>query len=79
MRIDPKKTDSIILFIPDNQYYIKSSAVLKILDSFGEIWKLSQVFWFIPKPIRDYIYDFIAKNRYKWFGKNESCEIGTKN
>ncbi len=78
LQIDPSKTDSIVLYIPESQHYIKSSAVLKILNSFGGVWKLMQIFWLIPKPIRDFIYDFIARNRYKWFGKNESCEISSE-
>ncbi len=77
LQINPNKTDSIILYIPESQHHIKSSAVLKILNSFGGVWKLIQIFWIVPKPIRDIIYDFIARNRYKWFGKNESCEISS--
>ncbi len=78
LQIDPSKTDSIVLYIPESQHYIKSSAVLKTLNSFGGVWKLMQIFWIVPKPIRDIIYDFIARNRYKWFGKNENCEVSSK-
>lgn len=77
IQIDTSKIDSIILYAPSLTYNIKSSAALKIMNSFGGFWKLSTVFWIVPKPIRDIIYDFIAKNRYKWFGKKENCMIPT--
>jgi predicted DCC family thiol-disulfide oxidoreductase YuxK len=38
-------------------------------------WKWTQAFWIVPKFIRDAVYNIIAKNRYKWFGKKETCMI----
>lgn len=79
LKIDTTKTDSIVLYNPtDFSYAIKSTAALRIMKRFGSWWKLTQVFFLIPKPIRDLAYDVIAKNRYKWFGKKESCMIPTK-
>ena len=75
--IDTSKVDSIILVYSDTEYYIKSTAGLKIGKHFKGLWKLFQVFWIVPTPIRDVVYNFIAKNRYKWFGKKESCMIPT--
>jgi predicted DCC family thiol-disulfide oxidoreductase YuxK len=77
LKIDVSKTDSIILYEPDVAYDIKSTAALKIMKDFGGFWVLTQVFEILPTPIRDYFYDYIAKNRYKWFGKKESCMIPT--
>lgn len=77
LQIDIAKTDSIILYEPTVGYDIKSSAALKIMNDFGGFWKLTQLFWVFPRPIRDIAYDFIAKNRYKWFGKKEACMIPT--
>ncbi|SNR16397.1 thiol-disulfide oxidoreductase DCC family protein [Tenacibaculum jejuense] len=77
LNIDTTKIDSIILFEPTSTYYIKSSAALKIMNSFGSVWKLTYFFWLIPKPLRNLAYDFIAKNRYRWFGKKEQCMIPT--
>lgn len=77
LKIDTSKIDSIILYDPNISYEIKSSAALKIMNHFGGLWKLTQVFWIIPRPLRDLVYDFIAKNRYKWFGKKEACMIPT--
>lgn len=75
--IDCEKIDSIILYEPNLSYDIKSSAVLKIMNNFNGLWKLSQLFWIVPKPLRDLVYDFIAKNRYNWFGKRTSCMLPT--
>ncbi|CAM1333296.1 thiol-disulfide oxidoreductase DCC family protein [Tenacibaculum aestuariivivum] len=76
--INTSKIDSIILYEPKIAYYIKSTAALKIMASFGGFWNLTIILKFIPEGFRDYCYDFIAKNRYKWFGKKETCIIPTK-
>ena len=68
----PKETDSVI-FIEKGQAYSKSAAALCIAAYFGGAWKLLQIFRWIPAAIRDFFYDIIARNRYKWFGKKESC------
>ena len=77
LKIDVSKINSIILYEPGVAYDIKSTAALKIMKDFGGFWILTQVFEILPTPIRDYFYDYIAKNRYKWFGKKESCMIPT--
>ena len=64
-----------IVFILNNKVYLKSSAALRILWSLGGGYKLLFVFWIIPKPLRNFVYDFIATNRYKWFGKRDQCMI----
>jgi predicted DCC family thiol-disulfide oxidoreductase YuxK len=51
--------------------------VLQVLNRLPWYWKWTQVFWLVPRPVRDAVYDFIARNRYKWFGKKESCMIPT--
>jgi predicted DCC family thiol-disulfide oxidoreductase YuxK len=69
--------DSIILYIPQEAYYIRSTAALKIMNEFSGMWKLTNIFYLIPSRIRDAFYNFVARNRYKWFGKGESCRIMT--
>ncbi|WP_299002384.1 thiol-disulfide oxidoreductase DCC family protein [uncultured Tenacibaculum sp.] len=76
--VDTSKVDSIILYEPSVAYYIKSTAALKIMNDFGGIWKLTQVFGILPEGLRNIVYDYIAKNRYKWFGKKEACMIPSK-
>jgi predicted DCC family thiol-disulfide oxidoreductase YuxK len=77
LNIDKKSLDSIILYIPNDRYYVRSTAALKIMNDFSGIWKLTQIFYAIPLFIRDYIYNTVAKNRYNWFGKKENCRIPT--
>lgn len=66
--------DSIIL-IADAKIYSKSSAILKIAKLLGGFYSFGVVFYIIPKFIRNSMYDFVAKNRYKWYGKRESCML----
>ena len=69
-----ENTDSLI-FISDKRVYIKSTAVLMILQGLSGGWKLLFGLIIIPGFLRDRIYDFIAKRRYRYFGKSESCII----
>ena len=75
--IDISKIDSIILYEPGVSYDIKSTAALKILQDFSGIWNLFSILLLLPEGFRNLIYDYIAKNRYKWFGKKEKCMIPT--
>ena len=75
--IDTSKVDSFILIEPGIAYYIKSDAALEIANDFGGLWKLLQVFKWIPASFRNVIYDFVARNRYKWFGRKDQCMIPT--
>ena len=70
------KMESVVL-IQGDHYYLKSTAVLKMLRELGGAWSLSYVFIWIPRSVRDFIYDLIAKSRYKIFGKQDSCMIPT--
>ena len=75
--IDPSKMDSIILIEPDVAYFTKSDAALRIGQGFGGLWKILALFTWVPRPIRDGIYNIIAKNRYRWFGRKDACMIPT--
>jgi predicted DCC family thiol-disulfide oxidoreductase YuxK len=68
--------DSFILAWQGN-VYIKSSAALKVAQLLGLPFSLSNVFWIIPSFIRDSVYSVIARNRYRWFGKKETCRLPT--
>lgn len=70
--IKSKGIDSIV-FIRDNRYYLKSTAVLYILKDLRGGWKFLFGFVVIPTILRDLFYDLIAKMRYKLFGKRDSC------
>ena len=75
--IDTAKTDSILLYTPEKGVTSKSTAALQIAYHLGFPQHLLSLFLIIPTVIRNWVYDYIAKNRYKWFGKKESCWIPT--
>ena len=75
--IDTHKTDSILLYTPEKGVNYKSTAALKIAGHLGFPINVISVFIVIPVFIRNWIYDYIAKNRYKWYGKKEQCMIPT--
>jgi len=68
---------SSIIYIENDEVYQKSTAALKIAKHLDGAWPLLYAFMIVPKFIRDRVYDLIAKNRYKWFGKTEACWIPT--
>ena len=76
-QIDPKTTDSMVLIQPGKAFYLRSDAALAIGKQLPGIWGLLAVFQWVPSSIRDIVYDFMARNRYRWFGKKESCMIPT--
>jgi predicted DCC family thiol-disulfide oxidoreductase YuxK len=75
--INPINIDSIILYEPGIAYYYKSQAALEISKSLGGFFHLGTIFRLIPLGISNQLYDYIAKNRYKWYGKKENCMIPT--
>ena len=68
--------DTIVCKDSESLYY-KSGAILHIMMKIGGVWKLMALCYIIPKFIRDFFYDIIANNRYKVFGKKESCRMPT--
>ncbi|ALJ04063.1 thiol-disulfide oxidoreductase [Pseudalgibacter alginicilyticus] len=75
--IDTTKIDSILLYTPKNGIVYKSTAALKIAIHLNFPINLMSVFLIIPPFIRNWVYDYIAKNRYKWYGKKASCWVPT--
>lgn len=69
--------DSIVL-IENNRIYTRSTAALRIVKRLRRLWPALYIFILIPRFIRDPIYDFVAKNRYRWFGKRSTCFIPDK-
>lgn len=74
--IEQQNLSSVIL-LNDEKIYKKSTAAIKILSQLGGLWHLMPALFIIPKFLRDFFYDYFAKNRYRWFGKKEICEINS--
>lgn len=75
--LDPNVMDSVILIEPGVAYYQKSSAAIEIAKHLSGGYSYLSYLSFLPEGLRDGIYNIIAGNRYKWFGKKDSCMIPT--
>ena len=64
-----------IIYLEEGQLYTRSTAALKISKHLSGAWPLLQTGYILPSFVRDGIYNFIAKNRYKWFGKKDQCMV----
>jgi len=65
--------DGTVILLKDDQVYVKSDAAVKIAKDLDGLWSILYIFNFIPRPVRDFIYSKISKNRYRWFGKKNEC------
>lgn len=74
--LDPDALSSVVV-IEDGRVWQESSAALRIARHLPGAWKLLRVFIVIPRPLRDAVYRLIARNRYRWFGKSETCWLPT--
>ncbi|MEM8598459.1 MAG: thiol-disulfide oxidoreductase DCC family protein [Bacteroidota bacterium] len=76
--ITPETTapDSIAL-VEGGRLYFRSAAALRVAARLDGAWPLFQVFLVVPAPLRDVVYDWIARNRYRWFGKQDTCRLPT--
>jgi predicted DCC family thiol-disulfide oxidoreductase YuxK len=66
-----------VLLIEDGRVYDRSSAALRIARGLSGLWPLFSVFRIVPRPLRDLAYDWLARHRYRWFGRTESCRVPT--
>jgi predicted DCC family thiol-disulfide oxidoreductase YuxK len=61
------------ILLENNKIYTRSTAALQVIKKLGGLWPLLYLFIIVPPFIRDAVYNWIARNRYRWFGKQESC------
>lgn len=73
-----KNVESVVL-IEENKIYLQSTAALKIAKYLKGAYPLLYGFMIVPPFIRNSIYNYVAKNRYKWFGKRDTCMIPDEN
>ena len=73
----PQSDMQSFVFVEDGKAYTRSTASLKVCRYLRGLWPLCYAFIIVPKFIRNGIYDWIAKNRYKWFGIRRECMIPT--
>lgn len=75
--IDTKVIDSIVLYQPGVAYYYKSAAALEIAKDLNVFFYWTRILNILPERLRNSLYDYIARNRYKWYGKKETCIMPT--
>jgi len=73
-RLDPADMTSIIL-VEGRQTYARSTAILRIARGLRFPWPLAAWFVVIGPPVRDWVYDWVARNRYRWFGRFDACRM----
>lgn len=69
----PTESFDTFVLVEDDKIHFKSTAALRVVKSLSGMWPLLYVFIIVPRFIRDAVYGFVARNRYKWFGKRDSC------
>lgn len=64
-----------VLFLQNDRLYARSDAALRILGELDAPWSALRVLLLVPRPIRDWVYDLVARKRYRWFGRSETCMV----
>ena len=76
--LSEERLTSLVL-IEESSYSLKSTAALRILGRMALPWAALSIFLIVPQFARDWVYDFIARNRYRWFGRKAACPLPQKN
>ena len=74
--LDPAEPLSMLL-TDGTRVWTESDAVLRVVAGFGGAWRLTALLRVMPRPLRDWAYRTIARNRYRWFGKRDACIMPT--
>jgi predicted DCC family thiol-disulfide oxidoreductase YuxK len=72
-REPPRNEFESVVLIEAGRVYERSTAALRIARRLSGLWPLVTALLLVPRPIRDAVYRFIARHRYRWFGKTDQC------
>ena len=72
--LDPSALDTLVL-IERGKVHVKSTAALRIVRRLSSRWRALYMLIAVPRPVRDFAYDWFARRRYRWFGKREECMV----
>ena len=72
----PTLPDSMVL-VHRGRFWTRSGAALAVARRLPFPWPCASVFWLVPAPLRDLVYGWIARNRYRWFGRRSECWVPT--
>ncbi len=71
----PSTDFDTVVMVAGDRVFTRSDAALEIVRRIGGAWSLLTVFKIVPRPLRNAVYDWVARHRYRWFGRTESCMI----
>ena len=74
--LDPDDLSSVIL-VEDGRAYARSDAALRVARGLSGAWRAAGALRVVPRPLRDLVYGWVARNRYRWFGRREACMVPT--
>lgn len=72
---EPGEAPGSLVLLADGKAYLRSAAALRIAKGLDRAWPLASALLLIPAPLRDLAYRFVARNRYRWFGKETACDV----
>ena len=67
--------EGTFVLIDNGEVFTRSTAALKVSKHLSGLWPLMTIFMIVPRFMRDWVYNLISKNRYRWFGKRDTCMI----
>jgi predicted DCC family thiol-disulfide oxidoreductase YuxK len=73
----PAEPITSMVLVEQDRCFTRSTAALRIARNLGGAWPLAYVFMLVPRPVRDVIYDWVARHRYRWFGRSDACRVPT--
>lgn len=73
----PQQNFTSLVLIENGKYYLKSTAALRIAKKLNGAWPVAYSLMVVPGFIRNFVYDMVANNRYRWFGRQDSCMLPT--
>lgn len=72
--MDTENIDTVVL-VQEREVFLRSDAALEIAWKVGGFWRIFYIFKIVPRFLRDVVYDFVARNRYRWFGRQAACML----
>ena len=68
--------ETVVLEEP-KRFRVRSDAAIAILTGLGGLWRLAAALRIVPRPLRDALYDYVARNRFRWYGRRDACRVPT--
>ncbi len=74
--LSPVTFDTLVVHL-NGRYHTDTDAILTVLTQCGGVWRAANLLRLVPRPARDWAYRHLARNRYRWFGRHETCPLPT--